>query len=133
MLIEVIRAARDATQKVNDTKAAMRDVCSVSSRSIIKYNGRSASHSDSVVTRVQILDCLEKQLTEDKNYARECLLRMEEELKKVPDPTTRLLFRRRYYDNRKWDIAARSVGLSTAAAKMRCKRYTEQEVTQNAA
>ena len=48
MLIEVIRAARDATQKANDTKAAMRDVCSVSSRYIIKYNSRSASHIVSV-------------------------------------------------------------------------------------
>jgi DNA-directed RNA polymerase specialized sigma24 family protein len=51
----------------------------------------------------------------------------------VPDATTRKLFLRRFYEKRKWEEAARLVGLSTGAAKMRYKRYIEQEGTQNAA
>lgn len=133
MLIQTIQAARDAAQKVNDTKAAIQDARSLRSRPPIHFTSRSANHNDSVLSAVQIIDRLQIQLEEDKKYAAECMIRMEDELQKVPDATTRLLFRRRYYEKRKWDIAARSVGLSTAAAKMRCKRYTEQEVTQNAA
>ena len=133
MLIETIRTAREADLQVKHTTAAISCTHSAKGQSVIRYTGHSAIRTDGVEATIAILDQLKKQLAEEKKYAEECRLRMEEELHKVPDATTRKLFLRRFYENRKWEEAARLVGLSTGTAKMRYKRYIVQEVTQDAA
>lgn len=133
MLVQSIRAARNAAKQVQITKAALRNACGVRSRSDFCPSRSGGGQTDPIATVVYIRDKLRAQLKQEEVIAAEKHARMVEMLNKVPAPATRAVFYYRYYCGAKWDAAARKAGLSCSAAKMRCQCYLEQEVTQDAA
>jgi hypothetical protein len=133
MIVQVITKAKNATVALSQVKRAIRDLAGIRANSDVHARKQTGYHGDSVYAAVQLRQRLQEELERKQAYAIKCQKEMYTELDRVPDEITRKLFYDRHYLSHSWEQAAEEAGISTGAAKMRCKRYVEQEHAKNAA
>ena len=133
MIIQTITKAKSAAVTVEQTKNAIRDVCGIRNFPTLQQGQLRGGHSDPVFVSVQLRDKLAKKLKQQQAYAVMCYDQMIAALDTIPDPVTRKLFYDRYYLSYSWEQTAKSAGIGVSAAKMRHKRYLDQERIENTA
>lgn len=132
MLVQSINKAREAAVMVEQTKTAIRDVSGIRSFPGVRMGWQQSGHSDPIFAAVQLRDKLMKKLEQQQKYAEVCYEKMISALEQIPDPVTRKLFYDRHYLKYSWEQIAADAKMGTSAAKMRHKRYLEQEASKNA-
>ena len=133
MIVQIITKARDATDAVEQTKMTIRDVAGIHSFPGTSVRRPQGSHSDPVFGAVQLREKLMQKLQQQQAYATKCYDQMLTALDSIPDPVTRKLFYDRYYLKCCWEQAAGNAGIGVSAAKMRHKRYLDEERRRTAA
>ena len=127
MLVQTITKARDAANAVEQTKKSIQDVAQIRSFSGTAIRRPQGGHGDPVFGAVQLREKLMKKLKQQQNYAVFCYDQMLSALESIPDPVTRKLFYDRHYMNYSWELVAENAGIGVSAAKMRHKRYLDDE------
>ena len=133
MIVQTITRARDATDAVEQTKMSIRDVAGIHSFPGTSTRRAQGSHGDPVLGAVQLREKLMQKLKQQQTYATTCYDQMLIALDDIPDPVTRKLFYDRYYSKCGWEQAAGNAGIGVSAAKMRHKRYLDEERRRTAA
>ena len=133
MIVQTITRAKSAAVTVEQTKNAIRDVCGIRNSPTLQQGQLRGGHSDPVFVSVQLRDKLTKKLKQQQAYAVMCYDQMIAALDAIPDPVTRKVFYDRHYMGYSWDQVAKSTGIGVSAAKMRHKRYLDQERVDDAA
>lgn len=133
MIVQAITKAKQATVALGQVKCAIRDISGIRAHPEVCVSRQTGHHSDSVYAAVRLRERLQQELETKQLYAVKCQEEMYTALDQIPDPITRKLLYDRHYLSRSWEQAAEAAGISTGAAKMRCKRYLERERVKNAA